>query len=47
MPAFYRQKIRTIPGVVAVAPNNWFGGIYKDPSPRISSPSSAPTPAKS
>jgi putative ABC transport system permease protein len=33
MPAFYREKIRTIPGVVAVAPNNWFGGIYKDPKP--------------
>src|SRR6202171_3287097 len=30
MPAFYREKIRAIPGVVAVAPNNWFGGIYKD-----------------
>src|ERR1035438_9208755 len=33
MPAFYREKIRTIPGVVAVSPNNWFGGIYKDPKP--------------
>ena len=28
MPAFYREKIRAIPGVVAVTPNNWFGGIY-------------------
>jgi putative ABC transport system permease protein len=33
MPIFYREKIRTIPGVVAVAPNNWFGGIYKDQKP--------------
>jgi putative ABC transport system permease protein len=33
MPAFYRQKIRAVPGVVAVAPVNWFGGIYKDAKP--------------
>ena len=33
MPAFYRERIRTIPGVLAVAPNNWFGGIYKDQKP--------------
>jgi putative ABC transport system permease protein len=33
MPAFYREKIRTIPGVVAVSPNNWFGGIYRDAKP--------------
>jgi len=33
MPVYYREKIRTIPGVVAVAPNNWFGGQYKDPKP--------------
>ena len=33
MPAFYREKIRAIPGVIAVAPNNWFGGIYRDPKP--------------
>jgi len=33
MPAFYREKIRAIPGVVAVAPNNWFGGQYKDAKP--------------
>ena len=30
LPSFYREKIRTIRGVVAVAPNNWFGGKYKD-----------------
>ena len=33
MPLFYREKIRTIRGVVAVAPNNWFGGIYQDEKP--------------
>jgi putative ABC transport system permease protein len=33
MPAFYREKIRAIPDVVAVAPNNWFGGIYRDAKP--------------
>ena len=33
MPAFYREKIRAIPGVVAVAPVNWFGGQYRDAKP--------------
>jgi putative ABC transport system permease protein len=33
MPVYYRDRIRTIPGVVAVAPSNWFGGIYKDQKP--------------
>ena len=33
MPVYYREKIRTIPGVVAVTPNNWFGGIYRDAKP--------------
>ncbi|MGB8013715.1 MAG: FtsX-like permease family protein [Terriglobales bacterium] len=33
MPAFYRDKIRTVPGVVAVAPSNWFGGLYMDDKP--------------
>jgi putative ABC transport system permease protein len=33
MPVYYREKIRTIPGVVAVAPTNWFGGLYKDDKP--------------
>jgi putative ABC transport system permease protein len=33
MPAFYRKQIRDVPGVVAVVPNNWFGGIYKDQKP--------------
>ena len=30
MPGYYRQKIQAIPGVVAVVPLNWFGGVYKD-----------------
>ncbi len=30
MPSFYREKIRAIHGVVAVVPQNWFGGVYKD-----------------
>lgn len=33
VPGYYREKIRTIPGVVAVVPNNWFGGLYKDEKP--------------
>ena len=33
LPGFYREKIRSVPGVVAVAPISWFGGIYKDQKP--------------
>jgi len=33
LPASYEQKIRTIPGVVEVAPMEWFGGRYKDDRP--------------
>ena len=33
MPAYYREKIRTVPGVVAVVPTQWFGGVYKDDKP--------------
>ncbi len=33
MPLGYRQRIEQIPGVVAVAPEVWFGGIYKDDRP--------------
>ena len=33
MPLAYRQRIEQIPGVVAVAPEIWFGGIYKDEKP--------------
>ena len=30
LPAYYRDKIRTVPGVVAVAPMTYFGNVYKD-----------------
>jgi putative ABC transport system permease protein len=33
MPLAYRQRIEQIPGVVAVAPEVWFGGMYKDEKP--------------
>ena len=33
LPIYYRDKIRTIPGVVHVVPMTWFGGIYKDQKP--------------
>jgi putative ABC transport system permease protein len=33
LPGYYRDKIRTIPGVTHVVPFNWFGGIYKDQKP--------------
>jgi putative ABC transport system permease protein len=33
LPIYYRNKIRTIPGVVHVVPMTWFGGIYKDQKP--------------
>ena len=34
MPLAYRQKIEQVPGVVAVAPQIWFGGIYVDEKPQ-------------
>jgi len=33
LPGYYGDKIRSIPGVVGVAPLTWFGGIYKDDRP--------------
>ena len=33
LPGFYREKIRAVPGVVAVVPVSWFGGTYKDQKP--------------
>jgi putative ABC transport system permease protein len=30
MPLSYRQKIKTVPGVVEVMTNQWFGGTYRD-----------------
>jgi putative ABC transport system permease protein len=33
LPLSQRQRIEQIPGVVAVTPQIWFGGIYKDDRP--------------
>ena len=33
LPIYYRDKIRTVPGVVHVVPMTWFGGKYKDDKP--------------
>jgi putative ABC transport system permease protein len=33
LPAYYRDKIRAVPGVSAVAPLTWFGGRYLDDRP--------------
>jgi putative ABC transport system permease protein len=33
LPAYYREKIRSVPGVTAVVPTSWFGGLYKDDKP--------------
>jgi putative ABC transport system permease protein len=33
LPGYYREKIHSIPGVVAVVPTSWFGGLYKDDKP--------------
>jgi putative ABC transport system permease protein len=33
LPIYYRNKIRTVPGVVHVVPMTWFGGKYKDDKP--------------
>lgn len=33
LPAFYREKIRAVPGVNAVVPITWFGGRYIDDRP--------------
>jgi putative ABC transport system permease protein len=34
LPSSYRDKIRTVPGVMHISPWNWFGGIYKDEKPQ-------------
>ena len=31
MPVYYRDRIRAVPGVKAVAQSQWFGGIYIEP----------------
>src|ERR1700758_2814127 len=33
LPAYYREKIRSVPGVTAIAPLTWFGGRYIDDRP--------------
>jgi len=33
LPAYYRDKIRAVPGVTAVTPITWFGGRYIDDRP--------------
>jgi putative ABC transport system permease protein len=33
LPAFYREKVRAVTGVTAVAPLTWFGGRYIDDRP--------------
>src|SRR5271165_4069190 len=33
LPAYYRDKIRAVPGVTAVVPISWFGGRYIDDRP--------------
>jgi putative ABC transport system permease protein len=44
LPGYYREKIRAIPGVVAVAPETWFGLHYKDDRPENSFPQMATDP---
>jgi putative ABC transport system permease protein len=34
LPAYYREKIRALPGVKQVVPETWFGGLYKDNKPQ-------------
>ncbi len=34
MPSYYREKIRALPGVAVLVPQNWFGGVYKDDKSR-------------
>ena len=33
MPEAYRDKIAQVPGVAAICPANWFGGVYKEDKP--------------
>jgi putative ABC transport system permease protein len=33
LPIYYRDKIRSVPGVLHVVPMTWFGGKYKDDKP--------------
>ncbi|MBI2945604.1 MAG: FtsX-like permease family protein [Candidatus Wallbacteria bacterium] len=31
MPEAYRQKLERVPGIVAVCPFTWYGGVFRDP----------------
>src|SRR5216684_1443714 len=33
LPGYYRERIRSVPGVIHVIPYSWFGGKYKDDKP--------------
>jgi putative ABC transport system permease protein len=44
LPIYYRNKIRTVPGVVHVVPMTWFGGKYKDDKPENYFPQFATDP---
>ena len=44
MPSDYRQKIRAVPGVMAVAPLNLFNGVYKDNRPNSGFPQGGTDP---
>jgi hypothetical protein len=45
MPNDYRQKIKSVPGVVAVAPLNIFNGVYNDGKSRTAFPREARIPS--
>ena len=47
LPAYYREKIRAMPGVTRVVNQTWFGGPIKTRSRKTSSCSSAPIPRNS
>jgi len=44
LPIYYRDKIRSIPGVVHVVPMTWFGGIYINDKPENYFPQFATDP---
>ena len=44
LPIYYRDKIRTVPGVVHVVPMTWLGGKYKDDRPENFFPQFATDP---
>src|ERR1700685_3106125 len=46
LPSYYREKIRSLPGVVAVTPMTFFGGKYKDDRPENSFAQFATDPAE-